>query len=464
MANDGMTGTKKGTRVAISCERQPRRLTPSMRAGRVALRFGVSTDGAAETILDRFHIRVARGAIVLLLGPSGSGKSTALDLIARRFSGGHSVQRMSFPPNRPVIDGVCPHQPLSRALELMSACGFGEARHWVRSFGELSDGQRFRARLARAVGRHVQSGTPAPLICDEFASGLHRRLAKSIAFNLRKLVKRHALSLVIASSHDDIVSDLQPDVTVRLLGRGGHEITERRPRRRAVSFHRRLVIEEGRKRDYDTFSAMHYRAADELGFVDKVYVLRERATRDPLGIVVYSHGPLELALRNRATDRRFVRNPARLNREMRIVRRVVVHPDVRGCGLGHMLLRRTMPIVGTRYVECLATMGDVNPVFEKAGMTRVGTCVMPENRARMLDELKRLDADPFGRDFVLQVCRRPRVRRIVAGLVEQWYRGTTVSGEKRVARQAPELLAQTFRGLAGSQPVYFLWQRPEGRA
>ena len=120
-------------------------------------------------------------------------------------------------------------------------------------------------------------------------------------------------------------------------------------------------------------------------------------------------------------------------------------------------------MVGTRYVECLASMGEVNPVFEKAGMTRIGTCDMPPRRARMLDELERLGADPFGRNFVMQVCRRPRVRRIVADLVYQWYQATTAGGEKRVARQSPELLAQTFRGLVGSRPVYFLWQRPDGR-
>ena len=48
-------------------------------------------------------------------------------------------------------------------------------------------------------------------------------------------------------------------------------------------------------------SAVHYREADELGFVDKVFVLRERGSGERLGIVVYAHPPLELALRNRAT-------------------------------------------------------------------------------------------------------------------------------------------------------------------
>lgn len=463
MHNDVADEREHAGTVTLECRRTPVRVAASARAGQVALQFGLPLQSAVLRIFDGLRVTIRHGGIVLVLGPSGSGKSTALDLIARKLPGGHCVRRVTFPRDRAVIDAVCPHLPLARALELLSACGFAEAPHWVRTYGELSDGQRFRARLARAVGRHLRSASPAPLICDEFASGLHRRLAKSVAFNLRKLVSRHGLSLVLASSNDDIVADLQPDVIVHLSAPGRHRVVEHRPRRRPISFRRRLDIVPGAKRDYDSFASMHYRPADELGFVDKVFVLRVRVGGEPLGIVVYAHGPIELALRNRSTRRRFLRNPKRLNREMRIIRRIVIHPDVRGCGLGHFLLRKTMPRVGTRYIECLASMGAVNPVFEKAGMKRIGTCALPESRAKTLDALDRLGVDPFDRAFVTHVCRRPRVRRIVTGLVQRWYQATTAGGEKRVERQAPDLLAQLFRGLVGARPVYFLWQRPAGR-
>ncbi|MEE9295334.1 MAG: hypothetical protein V3W34_10295 [Phycisphaerae bacterium] len=449
----------KSSEVTIDCVRSPRPATPSDRVTRVALQFGVPTTGQPVRVLDRLTVPMGPGRIVLFQGPSGSGKSTALGLISRHCPGGHQVNRVSFASGRSVIDAICPHQPLGQALELLAACGLGESPLWVRSFDELSDGQRFRARLAKAVGRHLKGRSPAALLCDEFASGLHRRLAKAIAFNLRKLATRYGLSMVMACSDEDVERDLQPDVTFRLRGGGRYDRIERRPRKRAISFSRRLVIEGGGKRDYDAFAAMHYRDTDELGFVDKVFVMREGQSTELLGIVVYSHGPMELSLRNQATAGRFKRNPKRLNREVRILRRLVVHPDVRGCGLGHWLVKKTLPMVGTRFVECLASMGEVNPVFEKAGMTRVGTCAMPSNRARILAEVQALGADPFGREFVMLVSRRPRVRRLVAQLVYQWYQATTAGGEKRVERQSAEMLARTFRGLVGTRPVYFLWER-----
>ena len=224
---------------------------------------------------------------------------------------------------------------------------------------------------------------------------------------------------------------------------------------------RRLKIQRGSKRDYDSFASMHYRATDELGFVDKVFVMRDGAGKEPVGIVVYSYPPLELSLRNQATDRRFSRNPRRLNRSVRILRRLVIHPDLRGCGLGHHLVRKTLPLVGTEYVECLATMGEFNPVFEKAGMKRIGRYDISPRCKAALESLRAMDVDPNGREFTMLVCRRRRVREIVSRVVYDWYAATTAGGERRVERQSPQLLAQTFRGLIGLRPVYYLWRKGE---
>lgn len=449
--------------ITIDSVRAPAPRPATERMVSVSRQFGIPPFGPPQRILDPLTIRLGPGRIVLLVGPSGSGKTTALRLIADRLRNGRDVNRIRFPSDGAIIDSVGPRHSLSEALELLTQCGLGEAHLWMRTINELSDGQQFRARLARAIAAHGRGASSTPIICDEFCSGLHRRMAKAIAFNLRKLATRRKLCLLLACSDDDIVSDLQPDTTIRLQGHGRHAIQEQTPRSRAISFSRRLVVERGSKRDYEAFRAMHYRLTDELGFVDKVFVLREGRDGELLGIVVYSHPPLELTLRNQVTKGRFLRNPRRLNREMRILRRLVVHPDVRGCGLGHRLVRRTLPQVGTPFVECLASMGEVNPVFEKAGMKRIGTCAAPPARIRMLSEVESMDVDPYAREFVAQVARRPRLRRLVARFVYQWYQATTGNGEQRVARQSPEFLAQTFRGLIGVRPVYFLWRKPDAR-
>lgn len=424
--------------------------------------YGLSPQPAPMTFGHGLTLDLRPGTITLLTGPSGTGKSALLGAIGDRCPTARRVDRVAFPPDRAVVDAVAAGAPLADALSILTACALSEPRLWLRRFAELSDGEQFRARLARAVGLDLATAPSGPLLCDEFAAILHRRAAKAIAYNLRKLVVAHRLCLVVATSHDDLAADLQPDCIVQTQRRGQAALRCQRPRLgKPFSLQRRLHIEPGRKGDYEYFADMHYRQRDELGFVDRVFLLRDGIGGEPIAIVVYAHPPLELSLRNRATARRFVRNPARLNREMRILRRIVVHPDVRGCGLGHLLVRKTMPMLGVRYVECLAAMGAVNPIFERAGMKRVGVCPIPADRQRLLDEFARLHVDPLSPDFVTRVCRRPTLRRLVARGVFDWYRGTTGGGEARVARQSPRFLAETFRQMIGSRPVYYLWCKHE---
>lgn len=476
--SDERASRGRSSPVRMACTKRATLGRPSPRTATVGMEFGIPLYAEPRVIVEPTSVPLAPGRIVLLLGPSGSGKTSALAAIERQRGGGVVVDRVRFDRDRAIVDAIAPAQPLGEALGVLSACALGEPGLWIRRFNELSDGERFRARLARAISLHRRGTVAAPLLCDEFCSVLHRRVAKAISFNLRKIVSRDGLSAVVAGSNDDIVADLRPDIIVRLTGRGMCCVEPREWRRRSrPTFATRPRIEAGSLRDYAAFSQMHYRSTDQLALVDKVFVMSERRTNDPpaggqtslvrgerlLGIVVYGYSPLELSLRRTATNGRFTRNPARLNRSFRILRRLVVHPDVRGCGLGHYLVRKTLPMVGTEFVECLATMGEINPVFEKAGMKRIGRYDVQPSRKKAIDALRAMDVSPSSREFPGKVCRSRRVRAIVARVVHDWYRSTTSEPDVRMGRQSPHQLAEIFRGLIGLRPVYYLWKRPTRR-
>jgi len=445
-------------------------LTP--RELEVCLRFGAVPQVATRTAAWPGQVAWRRGSIVLIVGPSGAGKSRMLTRAAEIHPGSRWVRRSEFPLDVSVVDAVAPGEALVEAVRLLTACSLGEPRLWLRRFDELSEGEQFRAMLARSVSLHRR--TPeAPLLCDEFCTSLHRRVAKAVAFNLRKLVTREGLVVLAATAHDDLVEDLRPDAVIRLSRKGEVAVEQPAAVARDVgaaavnggsrpSFARHLEIERGSMRDFAELSDLHYRDRDRIGCVEGVFVVRDTSEGEVLGVVVYGHSPLELSRRNEATQGRFVRNAALLNREMRILRRLIVHPDVRGCGLGRWLVAETLPRVGTRYVECLAAMGLVNPVFERAGMRRVGLCPGTARRERLIRRLREFGSDPFSEEFARQVCRQPAVRRVVAQAVYDWYRAGTGGAGDRVARAEPAQLARTFRQLVGSQPVYYLWQRDVG--
>lgn len=423
----------------------------------IRLLFGVDAAGPDGAATWPAEANVGPGRLTLVTGPSGSGKSSLLRAFERGRPESGRVESSPFPTDVCVADAVAAGEPLSEALRLLTACGLGEPRLWLRRIGQLSDGEQWRARLARAIGQRRRQGAGAPLLCDDFAAGLHRRAAQAVAFNLRKLATRERLTVVVATAHGDIESDLQPDTVVRLSPDGSPAVERPGARRARPTFASGLRIEEGTLRDYEAMADLHYRGG-ALGCVDRVYVMRA-ANGECLGVAVYGYAPLELALRNEATGGRYSCNAARLNAEVRILRRLVVHPDVRGCGLGRWLVAETLRRVGTAHVECLAAMGLVNPVFERAGMERVGLCGAAPSTARALERLRAMGVDPLSAEFVGEACRRPAVRRVLLRAVADWYRGSTADGAERARRQEPSSLARTFRQLAGSRSAYYLWSR-----
>jgi ABC-type glutathione transport system ATPase component len=95
-------------------------------------------------------------------------------------------------------------------MHLLSSCGLGEAHLMLRAPAELSDGQRYRFRLALGLARQ-----PDWLVADEFTATLDRTLAKVVAYNVRRLSARMGAGFLLATTHEDIVNDLQPDVHVQ---------------------------------------------------------------------------------------------------------------------------------------------------------------------------------------------------------------------------------------------------------
>ncbi len=109
--------------------------------------------------------------------------------------------------NRILIEAL--DLPVVEAMGILSACGLSEARLMLRIPDELSDGQRYRFRLALAMSRK-----PAWIVADEFSATLDRTLAKVIAFNLRRLADRTGIGFLLATTHEDVLADLAPSLHV----------------------------------------------------------------------------------------------------------------------------------------------------------------------------------------------------------------------------------------------------------
>lgn len=206
---------------------------PSVNTSVVCDHFGLQPDAEEVVIAKELRVRVQPGEIVLFVGPSGSGKSTLMRCLAAHLEGrgtatcGRVIDCVVDSAEvdlgeRALVDEL----PLrvDAGLELLTTCGLGEARLMLRSAAELSEGQRYRYRLARAV---AQAGNGGWVLADEFTATLDRTLARVVAFGVRRLAERQGCGYLLATTHEDIIDDLAPDVTIVCRGEGVVEVRRR---------------------------------------------------------------------------------------------------------------------------------------------------------------------------------------------------------------------------------------------
>ena len=190
-------------RFTTSVERTPRVLE-------IAEGFGLGLTDKEFVVYDNLEIEVRQGDVVYITGQSGSGKSLLLrDLSTQMSESGLVVADLNKVEldERPVIEQV--GKTISEATELLAKAGISDAWIYIRRPSELSDGQRYRLKLAKVM----DSGADV-WIADEFGAVLDRVTAKAVAFSIAKVARREKKTLMVATTHSDMVEELAPDLMI----------------------------------------------------------------------------------------------------------------------------------------------------------------------------------------------------------------------------------------------------------
>lgn len=137
----------------------------------------------------------------LIVGPSGSGKST----VARALFGDIMQRELAWGAGA-VLDDFPKTVGLDAITSICNAVGFNTIPAWLRPFKVLSNGEQFRATLARLL---IES--PALTVVDEFTSVVDRQVARIGSHAVQKHVRKNNTQFVAVSCHDDIVDWLNPD-------------------------------------------------------------------------------------------------------------------------------------------------------------------------------------------------------------------------------------------------------------
>lgn len=177
----------------------------SYRAARVKSLFNAESGCNFDLEIDNVDLS-GDWNIGVVVGPSGSGKTS----IGRQIFGENKIYdyTQGWSPDKPIIDDIAPNGDFNEVTAALANVGLGSVPSWLRPFRVLSNGEQFRAGLAKIVCEK-----PDEIVIDEFTSVIDRQIARIGSQAFQKAWRRGNPKgkVVLLTPHYDILDWIQPD-------------------------------------------------------------------------------------------------------------------------------------------------------------------------------------------------------------------------------------------------------------
>lgn len=193
--------------------------------------FGIHRENVKCDVIRDLNIEIKCGDIVLICGPSGSGKTSLLNIIngVLKPSNGTIIRPKNMrigllkklSSKKPLIEII--GKTIEESIYVLNIAGLSEPRLYLKTFDQLSTGQKYRAMIAALIASRSNVW-----IADEFLTSLNNITANIVVANIKKLVKRLGITLIVASSNpENYVATLNPDKIIIKHTGSSHFVSER---------------------------------------------------------------------------------------------------------------------------------------------------------------------------------------------------------------------------------------------
>lgn len=162
--------------------------------------FDIDASHLQEHFAGNIDIEGKEWSIGLIVGNSGTGKTS----IARECFPDAYVVAYDY-THESVVDDM-PKASIKDIQRAFTSVGFSSPPSWLKPYSVLSNGEKMRVDLARAIlsDSHL-------IVYDEFTSVVNRDVAKVTSYAIQKAIRKGNKQFIAVSCHDDVIEWLSPD-------------------------------------------------------------------------------------------------------------------------------------------------------------------------------------------------------------------------------------------------------------
>jgi ABC-type taurine transport system ATPase subunit len=161
-------------------------------------------DLQSNEIIERFLGEICLSdnwQIGLIVGKSGTGKTT----IAKQLFPDSYITSYEY-TKESLLDDMPSNCTVDQITSAFNSVGFSSPPSWLKSYSVLSNGQKMRVDLARAILEDKEL-----FVFDEFTSVVDRNVAQIGSFAMQKAIRKTNKKFIAVTCHSDVIDWLLPD-------------------------------------------------------------------------------------------------------------------------------------------------------------------------------------------------------------------------------------------------------------
>lgn len=240
----------------------------------------------------------------LIVGKSGTGKTT----IAKQLFENAYITSYEY-TKETVLDDMPKQCTVEQITSAFNSVGFSSPPSWLKPYSVLSNGQKMRVDLARAILEE-----PKFFVFDEFTSVVDRNVAQISSFAMQKAIRKTDKQFIAVTCHFDVKDWLLPDWVFNTDTMTFQSFEGQKKNRPEIKFE---IFQTGDKTIWKMFAKHHYLSHSHNNAAN---VFIATVNNEIAGFISILHFP----------------HPKVKN--MKKVHRLVILPDYQGVGIGLRLL------------------------------------------------------------------------------------------------------------------------------